>query len=365
MTAGGAGAMPADINPFTGEATMTFRSSLRALACIAAACGASLAAQAAPSYHLVDLGAGTGATGINDHGVVSGISGISNFSGVGSIWRDGAWLPRAQSTGFSDIDDQGELVGWATIGPDGNAVPAYWPHGGGPVQIDSPFTPKRTVPVAVASGRVAGYAYGTTGPYHCFEWTPAGGYVDLAGSNGTGYCTATDINDAGQVTGDMTPVGAAHPQAFIWQDGVMRFLGTLPGGTTSYGMAINGKGHVAVNADRLLANGSMGQHAALWNGERLVDLGVIHKRGDSQAAAMNDHDDVVGREFDLHGVSTLFLYTSGQMFDLPALVDNLGDWQLTTPPSGIAADGTIVGSATLPGSTEQHAYMLVPAAPLH
>ena len=146
---------------------MILRSSLRAVACIAAACGTSFAAHAAPSYHLVDLGANSGASAINDHGVVAGGSGS-----VGGVWRDGVFQPRARSTGLNDIDDQGEAIGGATIGPDGNEVPAYWPHAGAPVEIDSPFTPKRTVPIAVASGRVAGYSYGTTGPYHCFEWTP-------------------------------------------------------------------------------------------------------------------------------------------------------------------------------------------------
>jgi probable HAF family extracellular repeat protein len=337
---------------------MKLRLSRHALACLAAACGASLAAHAAPSYHLVDLGAGTAASGINNHGTVSGASG-----GVAAVWHDGAWHLRPQGTGLADIDDQGELVGTATIGPDGKPRPAYWPKDGAPVEVVTAFQPKQTHPIAVAAGQVAGYGSAADGAYHCFAWTPAGGAVDFASAASQGWCVATDINDAGQVTGNTTPAGGAYTNAFVWQDGVMSFLGTLPGGRTSYGLAINRKGHVAVTSERLMASGEIHDHAALWNGSRLVDLGELYTGGSSQPSAMNDHDDVVGRATNHHGsVATLFLYSGGQMLDLLPLIDDAAGWQFNEP-AGIADDGTIVGTGSV--GAVSHGYMLVPLTASH
>ena len=343
---------------------MTLRSSLRALACIVAACGATCAAQAAPSYHFVDLGADTGAYAINNHGAVAGNTGFTGgLTGIGAIWRDGAWQPNAQSEEFDDIDGQGERVGMLSTS-DGREHFAYWPHGGEPIEIVTPLGRGLTFTVAVASGRAVGYGLGDDSAWHCFEWTPVGGYVDFGIGLGTGTCIALDINDAGQATGDMTPVGGLHPQAFVWQDGAMNYLGTLPGGSTSSGAAINRKGHVAVNSDRSMPNGDVAQHAALWNGRWLTDLGVLYPHGVSEARALNNHDDVVGSARDRRGIDhTLFLYTGGQMLDLLSLVvDKLDGWDLSAV-SGIADDGTIIGT-TMVGSV-QHGYMLVPVTPLH
>ena len=48
--------------------------------------------------------------------------------------------------------------------------------------------------------------------------------------------------------------------------------------------------------------------------------------------------------------------------DLASLVDNAGDWDLSMP-SGIADDGTIVGTGSL--DLHLHGYILVPLTPLH
>jgi probable HAF family extracellular repeat protein len=338
---------------------MNIASSLRAVALAAACCCASFAAAAAPAYHLVDLGPGTTAGGINDHGAVAGASG-----GVAAVWHDSTWHLRPKGTVASGIDDQGEVIGIAALGPKGGLVPTYWPSSGAPIQVVTPYTPKNTLLRAVANGRVVGTGTSSDGAEHCFLWTPEGGAIDFGGGQGAGWCGASDVNDAGQVTGDMPPPGQPYPNAFVWQDGAMTFLGTLPGGQRSYGIAINRKGHVAMTSERLMASGRIAVHPALWNGTRVADLGVLEHGGSGMPTAMNDHDDVVGDAFGRGGVTqTSFLATGGEIYDLRSLIDNLeAGWTLYSP-RGMADDGTLVGTADVGGVS--HGYMLVPLAPLH
>src|SRR5688572_13616553 len=77
------------------------------------------------------------------------------------------------------------------------------------------------------------------------RWTfiPLG---DLAG--GIGGSTALAVNDRGQVTGSATAPAAGGfgyaLHAFLWEDGVMRDLGTAPGRTMSDAIDVNDRGAV-------------------------------------------------------------------------------------------------------------------------
>ncbi len=339
---------------------MKLRSSLRALACVAAACGTVLAAQAAPAYHLVDLGTDATAYAINNHGTIAG-----TWPGaVAATWHDGAWHQRKPGVRADNIDDDGELVGLAQFIPGGIARPAYWPKVGAAIQVVTPYGPRSTAVYSVAAGRVSGAGVGADGIQNCFTWTPAGGVVEFAAGSSLGWCAATGINEAGQVAGTSVQAGSAHENAFIWQDGVMTFLPMLPGATDSYGNAINGKGHVIIQSNQPTASGGNWTRSTLWNGRRLIDIGVLYKGASSEPKAMNDHDDVVGETFDHQGLhSSSYLYSDGQLYDLATLIDNGVGWEFPFGASGIADDGTIVGNAKL--GDLWHAYMLVPLTPLH
>src|SRR5207253_2421014 len=69
--------------------------------------------------------------------------------------------------------------------------------------------------LAALSGLPASPAVGQTPPTNSYTAVQIGGL----------YTTAYGLNDAGQV------VGQAGNHAFLWQNGVMTDLGTLPGGT--------------------------------------------------------------------------------------------------------------------------------------
>lgn len=106
-------------------------------------------------------------------------------------------------------------------------------------------------------GLAVGYATRTdasskTSVDNAVIWTPDGTIIDIVGSTETaGH--AVWVNDIGQVSGwtasttaDACSFGTslAHTQAFMWEFGVLRKLGTL-GGTNSYGEFINDLGQIS------------------------------------------------------------------------------------------------------------------------
>jgi probable HAF family extracellular repeat protein len=100
---------------------------------------------------------------------------------------------------------------------------------------------------------------------------------------------------------------------FLWQNGVMKDLGTL-GGTFGNANWMNSTGEVVGQSD--LA-GDQASHPFLWNGHRLVDLGTL---GGANGIAywVNDSGTVVGAA-DVPGSQAHhgFLWRDGTMRDLP------------------------------------------------
>jgi probable HAF family extracellular repeat protein len=83
-----------------------------------------------------------------------------------------------------------------------------------------------------------------------------------------------DLNDRGQVVGD----------AFLWENGKVRDLGSLGKGNT-FATAINERGQVV---------GTSGQRAFLWENGKMRDLGALASGGGP--VAINDRGQVVGQD---------------------------------------------------------------------
>jgi probable HAF family extracellular repeat protein len=158
------------------------------------------------------------------------------------------------------------------------------------------------------------------------------------GSLGLGT-TGNGINATGEVTGSSSlttlvptpdcvpygnkpPVCTEHPyHAFVWSNGTMTDLGTL-GGNFSAGTAVNRSGEVAGWSD---TSADTGQEASVWNGQKMIGLGVPLG---SVATGINDSGQVVGSWGNATTGSQPFLDSNGTITGLHepgfAATSNLG-----------------------------------------
>ena len=122
-------------------------------------------------------------------------------------------------------------------------------------------------------------------------------------------------------------------------------LGTFPGGTETYPVAINESGQV-VGRSRTAGHVF---HAFQWTDGTLVDLGTFADGQQSYASGINDHDEVVGYVTDFSGptpVFKAFLWRSGALMDLGdrAVIQGINNLHEMT---GSVQDSTLVRRATL------------------
>src|SRR5260370_4823639 len=118
--------------------------------------------------------------------------------------------------------------------------------------------------------------------------------------------------------------------AFRWSDGVLRDLGTLPGGNFSQASGINVRGWVTVggaNGESDPLTGVPVFRSALWKDGELIDLGALDGGFEVNAVYINDGGQVVGfasvgTSLDPSGFSFIgapihpFIWKDGVMRDL-------------------------------------------------
>jgi probable HAF family extracellular repeat protein len=119
---------------------------------------------------------------------------------------------------------------------------------------------------------------------------------------------AFDINDRGQIVGFSNVAGDMTTHAFLWQNGVMTDLGTLPGDFASFAYAINDLGQVV--GQSIDQNGN--PRGFLWQNGVMTDLNALIPSDSPlyivQPDSINSKGEIVGIAFDQStGVTPAFL----------------------------------------------------------
>lgn len=186
-----------------------------------------------------------------------------------------------------------------------------------------------------------------------FLWQD-GVMLDIGQANQTAANSrAFDINDSGQVVGEiiLEVVDVGEPEAFLWEDGVFRYLENMPGHTSSSAMAINELGQIAG-----WCGNDTQMSAVVWSGDGVEDLGTLPGDESSQALDVNDWGQVVGRS-GAGGQSRAFIWQSGVMVDLNSLLPRKSGWTLVEA-TDLNNQGMIVGSGLKNG--QLRAFLLKP-----
>lgn len=159
----------------------------------------------------------------------------------------------------------------------------------------------------------------------------------LGGSNSAAYA----INDAGDIVGSASTTNNAATRAFLYRNGAMTQVGGTFGGTNSVATAINQFGGIAGYASTA-GNGST--RAFLLEGGVMTNLGTLG--GASEATAMNDADEVVGRSVLTSGARHAFYYSGGALIDIGTLgganseATGINNWSQVVGFSDVTSGGT-------------------------
>jgi len=214
-------------------------------------------------------------------------------------------------------------------------------------------------------------------PADPFLWDEDRGMIDL-GTLGGAWGGAGATNNRGQVIGNSSL--AADPGAclgigdtanchpFFWDDGRLVDLNAdTIGGKPITAQAINGAGEVVGNA--AFPNGATYGEAYVWKDGMITELGTLPGDCYSEAFAINSRGQAVGQSFNCDtGISRSILWEAGAMFDLNTLIPRNSDLQLDNT-FAISDRGDIAGFGLPPGCTLDtacgHAFVLIPCDDEH
>jgi probable HAF family extracellular repeat protein len=168
-------------------------------------------------------------------------------------------------------------------------------------------------------------------------------------SEGDAYSEAWAINDSGQVVGE-SGTNEDQGKAFLYSDGSMKGLGTLPDQPYSEAFGINNSGQIVgwSYSSRTAVQG----RAFIYRNGKMEDLGTLPGDGTlqedpySMARAIDDHGRVVGQSRAASGQNPnrAFLWEDGVMTDLNTLIPADPSLKLLDAYA-ISESGKIVGSA--------------------
>jgi probable HAF family extracellular repeat protein len=330
----------------------------------------------APHYTIVDIGTlggtSTGATGINNDGVVVGFSRLPTNVTHAITWQNGVMTDLGTHCASclsegSDINDDGVVSGGAVMAPGGAERPVRWVNGA--IQ-QLGLLPGGTSGLGVrinAAGVIVGEATmavttptGTQVLGSPFKWSEETGIQPLPTLGGFGG-RATSISDSGEIVG-YTRNAAGVMRATFWdRDGNPHDLGVLSGDIGSRAFRMNNRGDAigfsAKNIDGG-AGASTTDRATLWakDGETTNLAALMPTYTVTRAFSINEPGDVVGSGA-IGGVRHTILWSRGQAADIQLRLQPGHGWTVTLALN-LNNDGVITGQGTHNGLSRS--FVMIP-----
>ena len=347
-------------------------------------------------YKLIDLGTlggpvsyfsegGIGTRVLNNRGTIAGYADIATpdpstpncfnvdcFLSHTFRWEDGVLTdlgttPDANTSAASGINELGWIVGVSSAIDRITGVP----HGHAALWKDHLAIDLGTLggtdsnAIAINNReQVLGYStnsipdpfdpFGFATQLRTFVWEN-GVMKDLGTLGGPDALPGGIFNERGQVVGSSYINFAPNPASgvptadpFLWEDGRMIDLGSF-GGTNGFALAVNEHGQVIGQSD---LPGDQLTHAFLWDRGSLKDLGTLGGTF-SSPSWINEEAEIVGLSSNEGDQAFLaFLWRKGAMIDLGTLA---GD--SCSAANSINANGQIVGVSASCDFSTQHAFL--------
>ena len=321
----------------------------------------------ATTYTVTDLGPGFDVASINAAGQIAGtLNTCSNGSCTsrallfsGGTFTDLGTLNGANSVAQA-VNASGEVVGYIGVIPYSHA--ALFASGN---VTDLGLLPGGTFTFATDinnNGEVVGWGDVPGGYIHSFTWQPgSGGLVDIGAPPIQSFpaaAVARSVNRKGKIVGNafFESFNAGH--AFLWTKDVFEDLGVLPGDTSSYATDINDLGKV-VGVSMGDSGGDAVLHAFLYSAGQMTSLGSITGDIYTVANSINKVGIAVGfgQPAGLVPAHAL-IFVKDKVHDLNTLVPadsmHLGDAR------GINVVGQIAGLGLPAGEPSLHGFLLTP-----
>jgi probable HAF family extracellular repeat protein len=226
---------------------------------------------------------------------------------------------------------------------------------------------------------------GTCFIQHALKWqdgvrTDLGALGNGNNTSGTVWISANGRFIVGaSENGEIDPLlGVPEGRAVLWTaDGTIHDLGTIEGGTQSFGIAVNNRGQVTgISTDTTPDSFSMWCYqfaicpttqtrSFVWQDGVKQDLGTLGGR-DAYSDGINERGQIWGSSYvndvknAITGVPTTdpFLWEKGKMVDVGTLGGTNGG------PSWVNARGQMVGTSDLAGDLSHHAFFWQRGGPI-